>query len=123
MSLLNARRQQEIFIDQREGLKREIVAGRGSASTHVDLKKCEEALAQVVPRVAELEAALGRLGDDQLHLVRNTKYFEARMEASVLKTRLRSRLIQRKMELSRIERPLRTQANGEYISRLESRIG
>lgn len=51
----------------------------------------------------------------QLTLVRNTRFFDLRMAARVLKTRLRARIIQRKMEFARIERPLRTQANGKAL--------
>lgn len=85
---------------------------------HVDLELYQTQLSSVRAKIAEREQQLGRVSNYQLSLVRNTKFFELRMAGRVLKSRLRARIIQRKMEFARIERPLRTQANGKSLKSL-----
>ena len=109
---MNARKQHDILAARVSALQAKVLAGQGSASVLVDLKRAEDSTATLRPKIASLEAALGRLGDNDLRAVRYKEYFERRMEARVLKIRTRARVIQQKMECTRFERPMRTQANG-----------
>lgn len=119
-TLLNARKQRDVLEKRVEKLEDEVAKGRATAAMRVDLQLYEDQMTELKEKIAQRERELGRVSNFQLSLVRNSKFFDLRMTARVLKGRLRNRIIQRKMEFARIERPLRTQANGmsmEYISK------
>lgn len=113
--LLTARKQRDILETRVRKIEDQFAAGRGTTGLHVDLERYHTQLSTVRKKIAERELELGRMSNYQLSLARNTRFFELRMAGRVLKTRLRARIIQRKMEFARIERPLRTQANGKVL--------
>lgn len=111
-TLLTSRKQRDVLERRIRKIEDQFAAGRGDSNLHVDLQLLQDQFDKIEAKIAERETQLGRVSNYQLLLVRNNKFFELRMAARVLKTRLRARIIQRKMEFARIERPLRTQANG-----------
>lgn len=112
-ALLNARQSRNILQRRIKKLEDEFAAQRGTPELQTDLERYEAQLEEVMAKIQDKEAQLGRVSNRALSLARNYGFFERRMAARVIKGRLRARLIQRKMEFARIERPLRTQANGE----------
>lgn len=112
-ALLNARQSRDILERRIKKIEDEFAAQRGTAALKTDLDRYQGQLQDVLSKIEDRERQLGRVSNRALSLARNSKFFERRMSARVLKARLRARLIQRKMEFTRIERPLRTQANGK----------
>lgn len=111
-ALLNARRQREILHARIKALQDDILLGRGGEEAAVDLDRYSAQLQALMPKITSYEAALGKASPADLATLRHRKYMDRRIEARVSKTRLRARVIQRKMEFTRVERPFRTQASG-----------
>lgn len=112
-ALLTARQSRDILRRRIKKIEDEFAAQRGTPELQTDLDRYEGQLEDVTAKIKHREEQLGSVSNRALNLVRNHKFFELRMAARVQKARLRARLTQRKMEFARIERPLRTQANGE----------
>ena len=115
---MNARKQHDILAERVGSLQAKVMGGQGSAPVLVDLKQAEASAAALRPKNALLEAALGRLSNNDLRAVRYKEYFERRMEARVLESCARARVVQQKMECTRFERPMRMQANGTSPSQV-----
>lgn len=111
-ALLNARRRLELLIAKVESLQKAFLEDRGTSAMRIELAKYEGQVPAAQEKVKALEVIVGKASSEELRRSRGSKFIDRRIEARILKTRLRARLIQRKMEMTRIEHPLRTQANG-----------
>lgn len=90
------------------------------AETHVN--EARAAWQKEQQKLQQLHAQLGVTDATALQKLRHSDYYAARMNAKIMKERLRARLRERKFELDLIERSFRRTRSGKQLSFAVGRV-
>ena|ERR1700749_3618216 len=91
----------------------------GSASdivaAQIDLEKAEEWIAELQRAIQSQENRLGLTGRTKLKEFKESEFLRLRLNASVLRERIMTRLVEHRFEMSRFDRLARYERMGRYI--------
>lgn len=85
------------------------------AAAQIDLDKAEERIAELQRTIQHQENRLGLTGRTRLKDLNDSEFLRLRLNATVLRDRIMTRLVQHRFEMSKFDRLARYQRMGRYI--------